>query len=369
MRIRLRGPTGQATLTLAESSTVGDLRSAITDKTSLPHFDLKYGYPPLPLDLGSFASSTQISDIGIKLDGEQLIASRSQSQITEVDSVAPSSQSQRDETKPPPTGRKSSTPSVVSFSGTEKSPSTSKASSTATAPKQNPSAARQSKEMAAQDTPEIPVPSHGATMVLRVVPDDNSCLFRAFNTAFFGISLDSMHELRSVIAQYIQSHPDIYTAAVLDRQVDDYCKWIQREDAWGGSIELDIFSKHFEIEICSIDVQTLRTDRYNEGKPQRCILVYSGIHYDTIALSSSEPPFTNATAPPEFDIKVFDAKDDIILQKAVELCKVLQNQGYYTDTVNMKTICNICRTEVIGERGAQEHAQNTGHVDFGEVPA
>lgn len=85
-----------------------------------------------------------------------------------------------------------------------------------------------------------------------------------------------MTELRSIIAQNIQANPDTYSAVVLDQQPDDYCRWIQTEDAWGGAIELDILSKHFDVEISSIDVQTLRTDRFNEGRPERCILVYSG---------------------------------------------------------------------------------------------
>ena len=42
------------------------------------------------------------------------------------------------------------------------------------------------KKMSDRDVPEVALPSHGSVVVLRVMPDDNSCLFRAFNSAFFG---------------------------------------------------------------------------------------------------------------------------------------------------------------------------------------
>ncbi len=143
--------------------------------------------------------------------------------------------------------------------------------------------------------------------------------------------------------------------------------WIQTEDAWGGGIELSILSQHFDIEICSIDVQSLRVDKYNEGRPQRCILVYSGIHYDTIALSPSDAPHTQAHAPPEFDEKVFDTSDDVILIKALELCEVLQGKHYYTDTAGFSVQCNVCGEQLVGEKGASVHAARTGHYDFREA--
>jgi hypothetical protein len=88
------------------------------------------------------------------------------------------------------------------------------------------------------------------------MPDDNSCLFRAFATAVLPTGDDlSMPELRALVAGAIQEDPEVYTKAVLDLQPDEYCRWIQSPDAWGGAIEMGILSQHFDIEICSIDVQ------------------------------------------------------------------------------------------------------------------
>jgi ubiquitin thioesterase OTU1 len=83
------------------------------------------------------------------------------------------------------------------------------------------------------------------------MPDDNSCLFRAFGTAVLPGDDLSMPELRSLVASAIQAEPEL----VLEQNPDDYCRWIQTTDAWGGAIEMGILSKHFDIEICSIDVK------------------------------------------------------------------------------------------------------------------
>ncbi|PYH41136.1 ubiquitin-specific protease OTU1 [Aspergillus saccharolyticus JOP 1030-1] len=330
MRIRVRGPAGQSTISLDNDATVDVLRRQITNSTGLSHYEVKYGYPQIrPLNLESFPASKRLSDLGLTLNGEQLIITRKDGGI-----LPETSQEQRESTTRQEILRD---PFVEKVSN------------------QGP-----------DDPPEIPSPEHHGTFVLRIMPDDNSCLFRAISSATMG-GVDVMTELRSVVAQTIQANPGLYTEAVLEKKPDDYCQWIQNEDAWGGGIELSILSKHFDIEICSIDVQSLRVDRFNEGSPMRCIVVYSGIHYDTIALSPSNPPYTHTDVPAEFDTKMFDANDPFVLEKSLALCKVLQERHYYTDTAGFRLRCNTCGRTFVGEKGATQHAEQTGHVDFGEA--
>jgi len=354
-------------MTLPESATVGDLQARITEQIKFPAYDVRYGYPPKPLLLKDFEKSMRLAEMGIKMDGEQLIVSRSYTEAEQASTPLPPSTKSYPTTSTPAKQSSQkpalSVPSNTSFSfagvGTAMPPpppSTTKPPLSLTRKPNNLD----------KDAPELPLETHASTLLLRIMPDDNSCLFRAFNTAFFG-AMDNMTELRSIIAQEIQANIEKYSAAVLDQAPDDYCRWIQTEDAWGGAIELDILSRHFDIEICSIDVQTLRTDRFNEGRESRCILVYSGIHYDTIALSPSDPPYERAYAPPEFDTKVFEAGDGDVLERAVDLCRVLRGRHYYTDTAEFSVKCNVCGTMVVGERGATEHATKTGHMDFREA--
>lgn len=322
MRLRVRGPSGQSTITLDDSATVQDLRGQIAEKTGITSFDVKYGYPDLkPLDLDRFQPTQLLTETGVNLNGEQLI-------VAQRESAAPPPAQQ-----PPP-------------------------------PSEPESAMK--PEKTADDPPEIASPEHGGTFVLRVMPDDNSCLFRAVGAAVMG-DMDTMVELRSIIAGAIQSNPTEYTAAILGKKPDEYCRWIQNEDSWGGAIELKILSEYFNIEICSIDVQTLHMFQFNEGASTRCIVVYSGIHYDVLALCPSDPPHTHANLFAPNDTKIFDAADPVVLEKAKEMCRVLQSKHYYTDTAGFLVRCNTCGGTFTGEKGAAKHAAETGHYDFGEA--
>jgi ubiquitin thioesterase OTU1 len=198
------------------------------------------------------------------------------------------------------------------------------------------------------------------------MPDDNSCLFRAFGTAVLPGDDHSMPELRSIVASRIQADPLTYSKVVLEQEPDDYCRWIQTSDAWGGGIEMGILAEHFNIEICSIDVKSLRVDKFGEGQPNRCFLVYSGIHYDLIVLS---PSYTGTFKLPEFDERVFNVDDDEMLAKAVELCRMLQDIGYFTDTGGMKIRCEVpgCGVISYGQGQASQHAERTGHLDMTEI--
>lgn len=328
IRIRLRAPNGQHTLSLDDNAAVSDLLSAITNSTELPLFELKWNFPPQPLDPSLYGMSTQLKDIDLKLNGAQIM-------VIAVATGDPSEQKQKQEEE----------------------------SQSAKQSKSAPLSLQRKQASALKDTPEVPVPDRGGTMVLRVMPDDNSCMFRALGSAVLTDTLDSMTELRSLVAQAIQRDPEMYNEAVLQRTPDEYCKWISYSDSWGGGIELSILSQEFDIEIASINVQDLRVDRFNEGRPRRCILVYSGIHYDTIAFVPSGSP----TYDPSNDVKLFDSADDVMLEAARQLCGELKKKHYFTDTQKFGIKCNQCGWKGAGERGAVQHAEETGHHDFGEA--
>ncbi|KAL4924658.1 ubiquitin-specific protease OTU1 [Aspergillus undulatus] len=324
MRLRIRGPSGQFTVALSEKATVGDLRNEIVEKTGLSAYDVKLGYPPQPLSFDHAETHQRLTELGVQLDREQLIIIPKDGPVAE-----PAAQTQ-------------------DASASTARPLSPKLSLSR---KQNP---------VAEDTPKVPSLEHGGIIVLRVMPDDNSCLFRAISTAVLPGS-DSMVELRSAVAETIQSNPDEYSSAILGQPRDDYCRWIRTETSWGGAIEMNILSKHFDIEICSIDLSNLRVDHFNEGQDRRCFLVYSGIHYDTIALSPGDD------ISPEFDTTVFDSSDDLVLEKAKVLCRQLQEKNYYTDVAAFSLQCNICNSILTGQKGAQEHTSRTGHSDFEQV--
>ena len=52
------------------------------------------------------------------------------------------------------------------------------------------------------DPPEVPVPGLEGVLVLRVMPDYNSCMFRALGSAVLGDALDSMNEVCSAVIDH-----------------------------------------------------------------------------------------------------------------------------------------------------------------------
>jgi ubiquitin thioesterase OTU1 len=58
------------------------------------------------------------------------------------------------------------------------------------------------------------------------------------------------------------------------------CYRIKNTTSWGGQIEVSILSKYYKIEICVVDIQTCRIDRFGEDQnyTKRVFIIYDGIH-------------------------------------------------------------------------------------------
>lgn len=93
MRLRVRGPKGASTLTLPEEATLADLIENITICTGISNFKVKYGYPPKSLNLNQKDTSQKISELDVKIDGEQLTVCPNSSNASEqADSIPISTQ-------------------------------------------------------------------------------------------------------------------------------------------------------------------------------------------------------------------------------------------------------------------------------------
>ncbi|KAI4245160.1 MAG: hypothetical protein L6R42_010268, partial [Xanthoria sp. 1 TBL-2021] len=247
MRLRIRGPSGQSTLTLSSESTVADLLVSITERTSISDFDVKYGYPPKPLLLDEVDPASKLSELPLNLEGEQILVTARAARATI--SPIPKTQTTHGTPKSPHSASPRALTDVsdldprgcFSFSGVGEAPAPGLLDSlpSQTKHQSQPLSLQRKPNSMDSDPPEIPLSSHASKVVLRIMPDDNSCLFRAFGSAFFGI-MDNMTELRSIIASYIQEHQEEYSEVVLEKPPNDYCRWIQTEDAWGGAIELNV---------------------------------------------------------------------------------------------------------------------------------
>ncbi|KAG8743884.1 ubiquitin-specific protease otu1 [Ceratobasidium sp. 414] len=205
------------------------------------------------------------------------------------------------------------------------------------------------------------VGTQAGTLVHRVVPDDNSCLFSSIAIIFWQ-DMAAANKMRALVVDQIQKDPETYSDAVLGQPRGSYMSAMSKNTTWGGAIELSIFSDYFRTEIDSYDVETGRCDKFGEGKYEnRCVLMYSGIHYDAVSLAPTRD------APLDFHTTVFPTEgSDHISQGAAKLASQLRASRKFTNTSTFDLKCEICGKGLKGEKEARAHASETGHTSFGE---
>lgn len=310
LTIRVRTKKGVTRLqSLNGENSVQDLKFAISDMTGVNCATMKilYGYPPRAL---SSNESTTLDAIGLK-DGELLTLDESAVETVAAASVASASLKLQ----------------------------TTTSSSSSSAAKQTTSAGR---------------------LMRKVVPANNSCLFTSVNFLMENgrLDLDCQRAMRELIAKTVKNDPDTFNEAILGKKNAAYCDWIRDAKSWGGSIEIMILSKYYKCEICVVDIRTNRIDRFGEdcAYPIRVFIIYDGIHFDPLYLEADSMVQT-----------IFSTSDDLVMLQALEIANEAKNAHQYTDVSNFKLKCLVCQQPLKGQKAAQEHAEKTGHINFGEI--
>ncbi|CAH8521315.1 unnamed protein product [Dicrocoelium dendriticum] len=220
-----------------------------------------------------------------------------------------------------------------------------------------------------------PVSTESAPHIVRLTaPSDNSCLFTSvlfcIENADGRKSIDTkvvtntaaVAQMRELIASIVLSDPDRYSEGFLGMSNAEYYRSIQEPDRWGGGIEVAILSQVYEMEICVVDIQTGRIDRFGEDHnyQYRILLMYDGIHYDPLSLARPDTGLLTS---------VFSTSNTQVLWDAQSLAAEARAAWRFTDTASFTLICRQCQLPLIGQSAAQTHAKETGHDQFSEIPA
>lgn len=218
-------------------------------------------------------------------------------------------------------------------------------------------------------------------VVRRSVPDDNSCLFSAVGVSC-GLGEDAKHELRRMAAQAVAGDPLSWDEATLGRPRDEYVSWISRPNSWGGAIELAILSKALGSVIKAVDVQTGRIDEYGaEGDeaataspasaaapPPKSVamVLYDGIHYDALVVVDQGERNGSSTELVISPLPTTSPVAELAALAAQELAQERKRSHAYTDVSKFTLRCMVCGKGIVGEKGAVQHAKETGHARFDE---
>ncbi|CUM62498.1 uncharacterized protein PRCAT00000048001 [Priceomyces carsonii] len=329
MKLRVKSKYGSRIVdSVDEMADLGSFLELISEPSSLNQnsqlevANIKRGFPPVSIDLS--ASTMSIGDHGIR-NGEQLI---------------------------------------VEFHITGQSDDVGKSS------------ANGSRTNQSLDIPTVYLSDLKKYLILRNVPDDNSCMFNALAYALNG--LESYKEdgilppkyFRTIVGNYIKKNPDVYNEIVLGKSPEEYSTWIEKKNSWGGAIELGILASELNIRIDCLDIELgniIKFENENNEPNMFIILIYSGIHYDLLALNSELSNDSFHKAKDETKWLIASSERENIISGAKELCALLQLKNYSTNTTKFRVRCLDCYKVLVGEMGASNHANETGHFNFGEV--
>lgn len=156
----------------------------------------------------------------------------------------------------------------------------------------------------------------------RSCPADNSCLFHACAYILKDKNRTDGPKLRMQCVEYVLHHPKIYTEAGEDPM--KYASWLAQPNTWGGYMEMVALSEMHQVEIIALDLESTTIIRCGENKnyPLRGYVVFTGNHYDAIAMSTS----TNLTDESQ-DQVLFNPRDEAVFQKAVDFVKEEGRKG------------------------------------------
>ena len=125
---------------------------------------------------------------------------------------------------------------------------------------------------------------------------------------------------------------------------------------------MNILSKILGVSINAVDVETNNVYKYENFNSDKAIyVIYDGIHYDSIALSSSSSNNDNIT--------IFDKNDSVSLNLIKQLALELKKQRQFVNLTSQKfeMKCMICSMLLKGQKEAVEHATETGHQNFAQA--
>ena len=186
------------------------------------------------------------------------------------------------------------------------------------------------------------------------VPGDNSCLFNAVNFAI-NQNMENPEIIRGIVTSEILSKPNIYNAAILEKDPIEYCEWISRGSSWGGGIELSILSIFFNVKIGVADINNTTIEFFGDYN-QVIYLLYNKVHYD-VFYKEENGKITG----------VFNSNDEKAKEEILSICKELNKNQKNVDTKMYSMKCGQCNFLMKGLDEVIEHAKKTGHVNFSEI--
>ena len=175
----------------------------------------------------------------------------------------------------------------------------------------------------------VPPSDKHSFFIVRKVPADNSCCFHSCAYVLKDKSRSGASGLRQQVAEAVMMHPQKFTTAYLGQRNEEYVRWIMNPDTWGGAIELDILSFLYQTVIHALDLESLRSQSFgkDQGYTTEAYVVYTGTHYDALAMTKGAGGIATTSGGPESEDQVlFNPRDEHVAKAAQEFINSVKNR-------------------------------------------
>ena len=204
----------------------------------------------------------------------------------------------------------------------------------------------------------------------KVIDADNSCLFNSISFLRNGhnnmnnIDMDPIMYRTMIGHAILSERGKIYRHWLEGKTQQEYARWIQDNEKWGGDVDMRILGDLLGLVIKAVNIQTGHIFSFGnqEGDPNVIFVLYDGIHYDAIVMKTED-----ASGVTIKKIFALNSVEDIEMEKmSKELAARLKEQRQFTNTNTFTLRCMVCSEGLTGETEAQDHAKRTGHQNFSE---
>ncbi len=204
----------------------------------------------------------------------------------------------------------------------------------------------------------------------KVIDADNSCLFNSISFLRNGhnnmnnIDMDPIMYRTMIGHTILSERGKIYRHWLEGKTQQEYARWIQDNEKWGGDVDMRILGDLLGLVIKAVNIQTGQIFSFGnqEGDPNVIFVLYDGIHYDAIVMKTED-----ASGVTIKKIFALNSAEDIEMEKmSKELAARLKEQRQFTNTSTFTLRCMVCSEGLTGETEAQDHAKRTGHQNFSE---
>jgi hypothetical protein len=151
--------------------------------------------------------------------------------------------------------------------------------------------------------------------------------------------------LRRHCISEIRPNPSKFDEATLASSVAADCRFLEKPDDHGGSIEMGILSRIYKVRICVLDIKDRDVERVNSSQTRkRIFLLRNGIHCDSVI-------FRGFGAD---DVRQVAVDEMSVWELAMQMTRVIQASGGSKSDLTVMKKSDVCGKMAKGRKRGRD---------------